>query len=80
QGVQAPSGFINPRVILCPVIRGQIHRFVHTHPMDENIANQLLDTAIYLAHASLDDPDDETVLSLFEWLVHTYRTSKQALH
>lgn len=48
--------------------------------MDETIANQLFDAALHLAHASLDDPDDETVLSLFEWLVHTYRTSTPALH
>lgn len=50
-----------------------------TYLMDEYKANQLFDTAVYLAYKSLANPTDETILSLFGWLVYKYDMPWQAL-
>jgi len=45
-----------------------------------SVAARLFDTALYIAHTSLDRLSDELMLSVFEWLVYTYGVSKPTLH
>lgn len=40
--------------------------------MECQAINQLFDMAVRLAHASVADPDDALVLSLFGWLTYLH--------
>lgn len=43
--------------------------------MDEDLAERLLDYAIYLACSDTDEPGEEVISSIMGWLVHTMESS-----